>query len=198
MKSIVFSAFFLIIYLIDDSIQQNDCQVVINEVNTDNNDRPETVEFIELKLYCLSVNVSKSLDGYKLILIDFEKDKPIITLAIDLMGESFDETNLFTIGGTQVKNANIKEPDPRIQFRKQLISQYWTNFLTNGDFTPKAVVLLYSIEGLPNLALNTITPYIIIEAYWTQRLQKTIKDIVVYARRALYNKCYILSKRDLN
>ena len=78
------------------------------------------------------------------------------------MGESFDETNLFTIGGTQVKIANIKAPDPRIQFRKQLISQYWSNFLTNGDFTPKGVVFLYSIEGLPNSALNTITPYIII------------------------------------
>ena len=108
---------------------------------------------------------------------------------------SFDDTNLFTIGGTKVENANLKVPNNRIQCRQHIVSldKVWPNFLTNGDQMPKGVVLLYSSDGIPNLSLNTIMPCIEINDYWIKRLQKTIIDIVVYARNTPADKCDIFT-----
>jgi hypothetical protein len=57
-------------------------------------------------------------------------------MVIDLNGQTFDENNLFTIGGSSVNEANLRCPNENIQFRHQILTSKWSNMLTNGNKSP--------------------------------------------------------------
>lgn len=84
-------------------------EVVINELNIIDPEKPERKEFIELKS---TKEGSKSvpLRGYKLIGLSAGEKETFIELVVTLWNENIDESGFFTIGGDLVTGANMKIP----------------------------------------------------------------------------------------
>lgn len=186
-RSIIF-ALFISAFFIHSA--QSDCQVVINEVNVNDPKKPEKGEFIELKSAC---DDSLALRGYKLIGLNCKASSGTIELVVTLWNARC-SSGFFTIGGSEVSNANMKVPNDYIKFRNSFnrgIAAI-SNFLVNGNKGLSAIGLLFDSEKLnpfDDIVLTKNKNFIKIDDKIIELLKKYLVDIVVYGERKECDKC---------
>lgn len=183
-KVILFSIVFLIFHV--------QSSVVINELNIIDPKKPETHEFIELK----SVNgESVSLRSYKIVGCNCKSSSGTIELVVTLWNQRTNENGFFTIGGSQVSEANLKVPNDYIRFRNSFAPKSvpsLSNFIINGNKDVQAIGLLYDDQRLnpfDEIVLTKKNNYIRIDDKITELLKKYLIDLVIYGETKACDKC---------
>lgn len=180
----------------------SDCSVVINEVNSDDPDKPEYKEFIELLCFCNGNKASHSLQGYKLLVLatgtresSNTQHEAITTIeaVITLWNSHTDENGYFTIGGKLLEGANLKVPDPNIKYRRCFESRTEiaeSDFIRNGNDFISAVALIYGKRSnFPDISLSKSHRFLPLQGKIKETVQEHLVDLVVYGRRANADRC---------
>lgn len=178
---LIFSSVFWTIYA------QNDCKVLINELNVNNPSGPGRNEFIELKATC---DGKIPLRGFKLIGFNCQSRSGTIDLVITLWNQHTNENGYFTIGGNDVPNVNLKFSNEMVKFRSGFDKQtsVITNFITKKDM--RAVGLLYDTNNaFQDFVLNKKQPFIKISEPIIEQLKKNLIDLVIYDPKNECTKC---------
>jgi hypothetical protein len=93
----------------------------------------------------------------------------------------------------QIENANIKTDNVVLKFRHKFLKgqHLLTSFINNGNKYLNAIVLLYNKDGKPlaDLELTKKNPYLRLDNQLTEIIQNNLMDIVVYGRRAPFERC---------
>lgn len=176
----------------------NECKVVINEININNPWKPEKREFIELRSSCKKAS---TLQGYKLIGITggVRSDAaPVIELVVTLWNEHINEFGFFTVGGSEVNEADLRVPSSSIKFRQCFVPgsiKSITNFIVNGNKNINAIGLLYGRqEPLRDIVLTKQKNYIRLEGGIKELLKKHLVDLVVYSKMYDSNRCDVFEE----
>lgn len=194
---LIFGCLLLRIYKCDEDEEVADkCNVFINEINVNNPVKPESNEFIELFSLCDGFKASVSLRGYKVILISTgttNNEEITIEFVATLWNSRSNENGFFTIGGPGVENADLRVPNDFVKFRNSFNKNReiaTTNFLKNGNHNIAAIALIYGKgNALESIALTQSRPFIKVHKSMKTILKEHVKDIVVYARGAPFDKC---------
>lgn len=170
---------------------QNDCKVVINELNVVDPKRPAKNEFIELKATC---GGKFPLRGFKLIGFNCQSRSGTIDLVVTLWNERTNENGYFTIGGSGVSNANFKFSHDMVKFRSGFNkgTSVITNFMTTTNKDLRAFGLLYGTNNaFQDFVLDKKQPFIKISDSIIDQLKKHLIDLVIYApeKECECNKC---------
>lgn len=196
--------------------------VIINEIDVDNTGAKEIAEFIELKATTVSGKKVPSLHPYMVIIIkafDQEAKGPVITFSADLCHSSFPSKSRYFVIGTPSEKIKpdlaFSHDDVAYKYKgaKQdtKITQFFkaSNVIPEGDGYPMAVILLKEEQqiggrGISLLKLQTRDskthrPVSSVQhKLLTEDLQTVINDhivdLVIYSRRAKFNRCPILYK----
>lgn len=173
----------------------NDCKVVINEVNINDPRKPETREFIELRSSC---NQATTLQGYKLIGITGgtrPDTLPMIELVVTLWNQHINEFGFFTVGGSEVYEADLRIPNQYIKFRQSFFPgtvSSISNFIVNGNKNINAIALLYGPhETFADIKLTKQINHIPLQGRVKALVQKHLVDLVVYSKMYDSNRCDI-------
>lgn len=175
---------------------QSDCKVIISEINVVDPMKPEKKEFIELKSSCNNL----ALRGYKLIGLNTKKVSGTIDLVVTLWNERTNNDGFFTVGGSEVLNADLKVPNDYIRFRSSFNKNAVvsvTNFMKNGIKDLRAIGLLYDSEKLnpfSEFTLSKTQTYIRIDDFLLEILKKYLIDLVVYGERVSCDKSEVFEK----
>lgn len=165
--------------------------VFINELNIIDPKKPEKNEFIELK----STKADISLRGYKVIGFNCKASSGTIEFVATLWNQRVNKNGLYTIGGSNVQEADLKVPNDYIKFRNIFLpssASSLSNFLVNGNKDLNAIAILYDSEKLNPFEEITLTKkntYIRIDDKITELLKKYTVDMVVYGQTKECDKC---------
>lgn len=171
-----------------DNVLEDDCRLIINEINVDDPSKPEKREYIELSTNCAS---EKSLRGFKLLGLS-ANIIPTIDLVVHFWNAKI-SNKYFLIGGIDVQNADFSVTSDYVQFGTKYNKQTsLMNFIGNGNRNLKAIVLIYN----KNHAFNEFTikkgePRIKITNDMKATIREYIVDMVVYGRQAQNDKCQL-------
>lgn len=197
--SVLFFAFMVIL------VASENCNLVLNEVNTGSPDRFRKKDFIELKMLCdpdTSTPKIKHLQGYKIIGISAgadtsgQKQQMTIDLIISLWNCQINERNMFTIGADGVPNTDMNTKSQFVTYRNKYSqnTQTLSSFLNKGDKHIHAIALLYKkSNNFPELMLNAKKPFIIIDEKLQELIKSNLIDLIVYARKAPYENCHLFT-----
>lgn len=170
---------------------ESDCEIVINEINIIDPQKPNKNEYIELKSTC---NMEVSLRGYKLIGFNCQTETGTIDLIITLWNVRTNENGFFTIGGHEVSTADLKIPNDYIKFKNSFIPSI-------GSFTIKknirAIGLLYDkkqFNPFSDFVLTKKQPNIKITEEILVQLKNYLIDLVVFAENKACDKSTIFEK----
>lgn len=119
---------------------QDNCKVIINELNITDTSRPEKNQFVELKSTCGGII---PLHSYKLIGINAQTKPATIDLIITLWNERTNANGFFTIGGSEVPSADMKIPHDMVKFKSSFTgrSSLMAKFMPNTEL--RAIGLLH-------------------------------------------------------
>ena len=104
------------------------------------------------------------------------------------------------IGGTGVANVDLPTSDPNIKFRRKFDKTkgqpLLTSFIGNGNRCINAIVLVFNKEGkeLQDLELNPNHPFLKLNDNLIKIINANLIDMVVYGRRAPFDKCTIYER----
>lgn len=176
---------------------QNNCKVIINEINVNDPKKPEKRDFIELKSTC---GDNLPLRGYKLVGFNCKKVTGTVDLVVTLWNERMNQDGFFTIGGSEVPAANLKVSNDFIKFRNSFISNSVvsiTNFVVNGIQELRAIGLLYDdnrLNPFDEIVLSRKQPFIRIDDKIVELFKQNLIDLVVYGEKSPCDKCSIIEK----
>lgn len=164
-------------------------EIVINEVNIADPQNFAKIEFIELK----STDGDEiALRGYKIIGLNCQTSSGSIDLIVTLWNDRT-KNGLYTIGGTEITNADLKVPSDYIKFKNSFndkVQQTIKSFFAKGDL--RAIGLLHDKEKLnsfKDFTLSKKTPSLKINDEIVEQLKKYLIDLVV-----LYEKCKLFER----
>lgn len=104
------------------------------------------------------------------------------------------------VGGINVEMANLKTSDPNIKFRQKFLKfkgqPTLSSFLANGNSALNAIVLVYNKDAklLQDLDLTPSQSFLKLNDHLINLIQENLLDIVVYARRASFEKCTVYER----
>lgn len=183
--------FMLVVICVRLKITGEDCDFVINEVNTGSSERFEKIEFIELKMICDSEHPkTKTLQGYKLIGIsaDTEENSNVQQMSIDvvvnLWNSVINKQNMFTVGADGVKNTDMNCNSTSVTYRSKFTgnTQTLNSFLNNGNKHIHAIALLFNESyTFPEIVISPENPFIIINDTLQELIKSNLVDFIVYA-----------------
>lgn len=182
---------------------EDNCAVIINELNTGSPENVKKSDFIELKLLCDSDNPkSLSLQGFKIVGMSFEKtsnsQRMSIDLVINLWNSKFNvNTKLFTIGTENVANTEMNTKSGYVTYRNKLTGsvQSLNMFLNKGSKNVHAIAILYKKDyAFPEIVLNAKNPILNIDDKMRDLIKTHLVDMIVYSRKAPYEQCDIFTK----
>lgn len=181
---------------------EENCAVLINEINTGNPEKIKKTDFIELRLQCDEPNPkSVSLQGFKIIGISAEKtsnsQKMYIDLVINLWNSKFNvDTKLLTIGTESVPHTDMNTKSAFVTFRNKFTgnTQSLNMFLNKGDKNVHAIAILYKKDyGFPEFVLSAKQPRVNIDAKMKDLIKAHLVDMIVYSKKSPYEQCEIFS-----
>lgn len=185
------------------NLGDQDCILVINEINTGSPTNMKNKDFIELKAICETENPKKkTLQGFKIIGISTESDeasktlKMTVDLVVNLWNSKWNEQKLFTVGTESVANADLKTSSPYVLYRNKFSGNKNTleTFLGRGNKHLYAIALLYKASySFPELVLTQKKPAIKIDQDIKDLIKNTLVDLVVYGRKAPYDDCALFT-----
>ena len=104
----------------------------------------------------------------------------------------------FVIGGMAIQNADVYIGNDNVKYRQKFSKgqQTLTSFINNGNKFLNAIALLYNKDGTPleKFTLTPKQPFIKLNEHLTLLIQNNLLDIVVYGRRATFEKCSYYEK----
>lgn len=109
-------------------------------------------------------------------------------------------TGYFVVGGIDVRTANLQTSDGNVKFRRKFSTQkgqpILSSFLNNGNNGLNAIVLVYNKNGKPlqDLTLDEKRPFLKLNDHLISIIQENLVDMIVYARRASFDKCTIYER----
>lgn len=188
--------FAFVVICVGLKISGEDCDLVINEVNTGSPERLKKKDFIELKMICDSEQPkSKSLQGYKIIGISADSGTMSIDLVVSLWNSKINEKNMFTVGNDGVSNVDMNCKSHSVSYRNKLTgdTQTLSSFLNKGNKNIHAIALLYKESyAFQEIALTQKNPIIIVDDKLRELIKSNLIDLIVYARKAPYDNCDLL------
>lgn len=179
-------------------LQWCNCKVVINEINLIDSKFSKETDYIELKQTCEAGN-KMPLKGYKLIRFSCKSNSGLIDTVGTLWNFRMNKTGFFTIGGSQIANADVKNPNVMIRnpssFAKVKMRPLTSNFLTISNTEVRAIGLLFD-EGnsFNDIILNEKSQLLPINEKITNILQKYLVDLVVHTGKVPCDKCGFIEK----
>lgn len=179
----------------------NECRLVINEINTANPGIVKNQDFIELKMMCSEQRKSDSLQGFKVLGISAGPDSTSkqvmsIDLVVNLWNQKFKNNEFFTIGAASVANVDLQPNSPYFGYRNKYTgnSQSMLSFLNKGNKNLHAIAIVYKKGyGFPELALNQKKPFLNIDSDLQHLIKTNLVDLVVYARKAPFEDCELFT-----
>lgn len=185
-----------------DSANDNDCTLLLNELNTGSPGAVKNKDFIELEAMCENERRLDSLQGYKIIGISAgvgankKKQEMTIDLIINLWNEKMKVSNLFTIGSKNVPNVDLTEASPFFSYRNKYTgnTNSMFSFLTKSDNQLNAIAIIYKKGfSFPQLVLNNKNPFIAINNEIQDLIKSNLVDMMVYGKRATYDSCELFT-----
>lgn len=198
-KSNIKMNFIFFVICLSEIVSSERCKVFINELSAIDPYKPENKEFIELGTNCENTQVP--LRGYKLIGITTGTHRNYaakIELVVTLWNVHISNQGFYTVGGSLVSKADIKVPNSSIKFTRSFSTDgiiSITNFITNANEHLHAIGLLYGRNNaFSDIVLEKNKRYIAINDDIKQILKDHLVDLVVYGRRADYDRCAIFEE----
>lgn len=197
-KKAFYDILFIVIAIFIASVQcQNDCNLVINEINTRSPTMLKNQDFIELKMLCGSARKSDSLQGFKVIGIStgFDKGKEVMTIdfVVNLWNEKLKSgSDFFTMGTANVPNVDLKTESPYFAYRNQFTknSQSLISFFNKDNNHLYAIAIVYKKGySFPDLVINAKKPFIVINSDIQDLIATNLVDFIVYGTKAPYDNC---------
>lgn len=185
----------LLISLVLVSFVRSDCEIVINEINLSDPQKPEKQEYIELKSIC---DTEIPLRGYKLVGFNCQSESGTIDLIITLWNDRTDKNGFFTIGGSDVLSANLKIPNNYIRFKSHFEDKNTksiTEFFINKNL--RAIGLLHDekkLNSFSDFTLSKKQPSIKISDAIFVQLKNYLIDLVVYGENKACATCKLFEK----
>lgn len=175
------------------------CRVFINELNTGSPGIIQNRDFIELFVHCNMQNKKRSLQGYKLIGISAgsgSSDKMVVDLVINLWNSKWNKNMFFTVGTSNVENADLTTDSPFIAYRNKFRGSGSNDeqFMWTGSRHLHAIALIYKqSNNFPELTISMKNPYLIITTEIKDLIRDNLVDLVVYGRQAPYDNCALFT-----
>lgn len=185
----------------DEKFEDN-CNLLINEINTNSPKVLKNLEFIELKMQCTNKRKSDSMQGFKVIGISIEQINGEQVMTIDLIANLWNEklqadTDFFTIGGANVPSVDMKTDSPYFGYRNKFTknTQSLNSFFKKDNNNLHAIAIVYK-KGyvFPELVINLKKPFITINSSDVEEIIKSnLVDFIVYGTKAPYDGCKLLT-----
>lgn len=197
----------------DDKSDVNDdeCKLLINEINMGSPSHLKTQDFVELKMTCHSERKSNSLQGYKVIGISAgpdTKDPTKQAMAIDfvanLWNEKLKNNDFFTIGSANVPNVDLSSKSNLLKYRGKLTgnSNSMISFLSIGNMANThlhAIAVLYKKGyAFPELVITQEKAFLYINDNIQELIKENLIDLVVYTRKAPFETCEFFTRLHEN
>lgn len=176
-----------------------DCNFVINEINSHKPGSFGKANFLEFVSFCSGALKSIPLQGYKVIGISTgtaHSNEMSIELVVNLWNARTNSAGMITIGGPDVPLADLKVPSPYVHFRNefQRNTQNIFTFLNTGNKHLHAVVVLFKAnDALSDISLTAKKPFIKLTDHYKDLIRANIVDMIVYGRRAAFDSCKLFS-----
>lgn len=171
------------------------CNLVINEINSDDPQYFGKSDFLEFISYCDREQKSTSLQGFKVIGISTgtaNSNKMTVELVINLWNNRTNENGFLTVAGPNVPNADSYVPNPSVHFHNQYQRNQKTmdRFLKTGNKDLQAIAVLYNKRSsLPEFTISKSQVFIQLNEELKNIIKDNLVDLVVYGRRAPYDSC---------
>lgn len=184
----------------DDKFDDN-CNFLINEINTNSPKVLKNLEFIELKMECTNERKSNSLQGFKVIGISIEQVNGKQVMTIDLIANLWNEklkasSDFFTIGGSNVPSVDLKTDSPYVLYRNKFTknTQSLNSFFKKDNNNLHAIAIIYK-KGyvFPEFVINLKKPFIIINSDIQELIKKNLVDFIVYGTKSPYDNCQLFT-----
>lgn len=197
----------------DDKSDVNDdeCKLLINEINMGFPSHLKTQDFVELKMTCHSERKSNSLQGYKVIGIsagpdttDPTKQAMAIDFVANLWNEKLKNNDFFTIGSANVPNVDLSSKSNLLKYRGKLTghSNSMISFLSIGNMANThlhAIAVLYKKGyAFPELVITQEKAFLNINDNIQELIKENLIDLVVYTRKAPFETCEFFTRLHEN
>lgn len=174
------------------------CRLVINELNIINPKYVENNDYIELKQLFGQGN-EMSMRGYKLIGFNCNAKSGTIDTVVSLWNFSTNKKGFFTIGGSDVKSADVNIPNEMIKTPSsfsRIKMHSMSNYFGNVRSELRAFALLYEKDNsFREIALNEKTKVLPINDKLVELLKKYLIDLVVYTGdKGTCDKCELIER----
>lgn len=179
----------------------DDCNLVINEINIESPGIVKTKDFIELKMVCANQRKSDSLQGFKILGISAGPDSTnsqtmTVDLIINLWNQKIKNKDFFTIGSTNVVNVDMQPNSPYFAYRSKFTgnTQSMFSFLNKGNNYIHALAIIYKKNyGFPEFVLTQKQVFLNIDSNLQEIIRENLVDLVVYTKKSSFDNCKLFT-----
>lgn len=193
-----------VVHEVQVKVENANCKLVINEVNTGSPENMRQNDFIELKALCdVPHPKKKSLQGYKIIGLSTGTGKSsntqqiTIDLVVNLWNSQFNDEHMFTIGTEHVPNVDMTTKSEYVAYRNKFTKNTGNiaAFMNKGNKHLHGIAILYKKDyAFPEFVLTQKKPFLIVDESMQEIIKTNLSDFIVYGRKAPYEQCEVFGK----
>lgn len=187
--------FVLLFVCVFKVVKLHKCNLLINEINTDDPGTIEKQNYLEFVSFCDGVRRSVSLQNYYVIGISTgtaNTKQMTIELVVDLWNIKTNDQGILAVCAPSVSNCDITIPNSVVHFRNEFAKNQRTlfNFMSTANNSIHAIAILYSTQSLSkDLILSQSKPFIKIDDRMKSIIKSNLVDMVVYSSKASHDNC---------